>query len=275
MKLFRIFLLVICTVYLQAQSNSAVEASADIVFYSFDSVNDTLINAGILVSLEKDWHIYWRNSGDSGIPTSFEIELPENFSLTELKWPVPKIFEFEGYASYGYENKVLFPFQIILPTERILNSFPIKVKLKSLICKDVCKPFNTEVSKVFDLNSNYQSSTEIKELFENTLNHIPEKNFFIDIDAKEIADKVLMNITSQRLNLKKIKTLHFIPYENGIFRNSLTQNFKWNNESIQLEIEYDQFKTKTPELIGGILLLEISSEEGVKKVGYEISVKLN
>lgn len=275
MKQIRIFLLVICSMYLQAQSNSAVEASAEIVFDSFDSVNDSLINAGILISLEKDWHIYWRNSGDSGIPTSFEIELPENFKLTELKWPVPKIFEFEGYASYGYENKVLFPFQIILSTERTLNSFPIRVKVKSLICKDVCKPFNTEVSKVFDLNSTHQSLTEIKEIFKNALNQIPEKNTFIEIDAKEIADKVLMNITSQRLNLKKIKTLHFIPYENGIFRNSLNQNFRMNNDSIELIVEYDQFKTKTPELIEGILLLEISSEEGVKKVGYEISVKLN
>ncbi len=189
MKHFGIFLLVICTVYLQAQSNSAVEASADIVFDSFDSVNDTLINAGILVSLEKDWHIYWRNSGDSGIPTSFDIELPDNFKLKELKWPIPKIFEFEGYASYGYENKVLFPFQIILPTERTLNSFPIRVKLKSLICKDVCKPFNTEVSKVFDLNTSYQPSTEIKELFRNTLNHIPEKIFLLRLMQKKLQTK--------------------------------------------------------------------------------------
>lgn len=275
MKLILIPIIILLSLSVKAQIGSVTEASAEIVFDTFDANKDTVINAGILVSLENGWHIYWKNSGDSGIPTSFEVELPSEIKSSEIKWPDPKIFEFEGYASYGYENKVLFPFQIILPTERTLNSFPIRVKLKSLICKDVCKPFNTEVSKLFDLNTSYQPSTEIKELFRNTLNHIPEKNFFIEIDAKEIADKVLLSVTSQRLNLKKIKSIHFIPYENGIFRNSLSQNFKWNDESIQLEIEYDQFKTKTPDLIEGILLLEISSEEGVKKVGYEISVKLN
>lgn len=259
---------------IQAQFNSSSESGAEIVFNSFEPTKDTLINAGILVSLENGWHIYWKNSGDSGMPTSFEFELPSDFKLQEIKWPIPKIFEFEGYASYGYEDKVLFPFQIIIPRTKSYQSLEISVKIKSLICKDVCKPFNTEIRKVFDLNSAFSPSTEIKELFRNTLSQLPQKDDLIEIEARESLDKILIKINSQRLNLNRIINVHFIPFENGIFKNSLNQNYTKKNNSIELLVEYDQFKTNTPEIIQGILIFEVLSEDRNKKFGYEINERL-
>lgn len=266
--------LILFTTSLLAQYGSADEARAEIIFDSFNPDSDTIINAGILITLEKDWHIYWRNSGDSGIPTSFNFDVPEEIKITEVQWPIPKIFEFEGYASYGYENKVVFPFQIKIPFDKTLNSLEVAVEIKSLICKDLCKPFNTEVRKILDLKSAYNPPIEIKELFIKALNQLPEKNEVVNVDAIGYSDKILIKINSQRLNTAKIKSAHFIPYENGIFRNSLNQEFTKNSDSIVLNVEYGQFRTKTPESIEGILIFEIRSEEGIKKISYEINEKL-
>lgn len=262
------------TTTLIGQYSSALEAKAEIIFDSFNPDSDTIINAGILITLEKDWHIYWRNPGDSGILTSLNFKVPEEIKLSEVQWPIPKIFEFEGYASYGYEDKVLFPFHIKIPYDKTLNSFEIAVEIKSLICKDLCKPFNAEVRKVSDLKSEYNPPTEIKELFTKTLNQLPEKNEFIKVEAIGHSDKISMKIISQRLNTAKVKSAHFIPYENGIFRNSLNQEFTKNSDSIVLNVEYDQFKTKIPESLEGILIFEVLAEEGIKKVGYEIKERL-
>jgi thiol:disulfide interchange protein DsbD len=265
--------LFVLTFSVKAQLNIS-EASAEIVFDTFKSENDSVINAGVLVTLEKDWHIYWRNPGDSGMPTSFEFEVPHEIKLTEIKWPIPKIFEFDGFASYGYEEKVLFPFQIFLPEEKTFNSFEIKLKIKSLICKDVCKPFNTEVKQTFDIRKNYNPSKEINELFVRTASLIPEKNDLINLTAKSDSEKVLITFNSSRINAGRIKVIHFIPFENGLFKNSLNQKFSKINNSIELIIEYDQYRIKTPELVEGILLIEINSEEGNKKIGYEIIHKI-
>lgn len=273
MKYISIIILLF-TFSIKAQIGFSNEAQAKIVFLDYNPDIDSLINAGILVTLDKDWHIYWRNSGDSGIPTLFEFELSPNYKITEIKYPLPKIFEFDGYASYGYDEKVLFPFQIILPSHSDSDLLTLTVKIKSLICKDVCKPFNTELKKVFDIKSSYSSPQEIVELFRITNEQLPKQNDLLNLEVEESDDKILFKINSQRLNLGKVKHLHFIPYENGIFRNSLNQEFSRRENSLQLSVDYDQFKTKIPDLVTGILLMEMSTEDGLIKYGFEISEKL-
>ncbi|MCX8106209.1 MAG: protein-disulfide reductase DsbD family protein [Ignavibacterium album] len=261
------------SVRLSAQSVTG-EAKADIILDSFDIEKDSVIQAGILVTLENGWHIYWRNSGDSGMPTTFEFNVPDGIKVIEIQWPVPKIFEFEGYASYGYEDKVLFPFKLILSKENYDKPFLINVKLKSLICKDVCKPYNDELKKEIDLNQSIVSSSDINEIFKQTFENLPEENKIFSISAKDFSDKILLTLNSDRINFSKLSNVHFIPYENGISKNSLNQKFTRNKNSIELSVEYDQFRTKTPESIEGLLILNILTEEGMRQIGYEIKQKL-
>lgn len=275
MKKFLFYFIVVLqfSIILSAQSVTG-EAKADIILDSFDIEKDSVIQAGILVTLEDGWHIYWRNSGDSGMPTSFEFDFSDGIKVTEIQWPVPKIFEFEGYASYGYEDKVLFPFKLILSKENYDKPFLINVKLKSLICKDVCKPYNDELKKEIDLNQSIVSSSDINEIFKQTFENLPEENKIFSISAKDFSDKILLTLNSDRINFSKLSNVHFIPYENGIFKNSLNQKFTWNKNSIELSVEYDQFRTKTPESIEGLLILNILTEEGMRQIGYEIKQKL-
>src|SRR6266566_4026604 len=44
---------------------------------------------GVLYKIEPGWHIYWRYSGDSGIPTKIEWHLPPGFKVHDLQWPLP------------------------------------------------------------------------------------------------------------------------------------------------------------------------------------------
>ncbi len=276
MKLSLIFIISFFAVTenISAQDSSVNEANAEIILNSFNPDSDTVINAGILITLKKDWHIYWLNPGDSGMPTSFQIKLPDDIKITEMQWPTPKIFEFEGYASYGYEDKVLFPFSILLPPGKNIQTLEIIAEIKSLICKDVCKPFNEEVKKVFELNTTYFAPPEIRNLFNNMLYELPEKNELLNIEVIGYSEKIIMSIISQRINPMKIKSAHFIPYENGIFKNSLNQLFTIRSDSIELIVEYDQFNTLTPHSVEGILILEFMTEEGIRKSVYKINESL-
>src|ERR1700735_1486374 len=38
------------------------------------------------------WHIYWRNPGDSGLPTTIHWTLPAGFAAGDIQWPVPERF---------------------------------------------------------------------------------------------------------------------------------------------------------------------------------------
>ena len=45
-----------------------------------DFVPGTSINIGLKVSMDKGWHTYWRNPGDSGGPIEIDWELPKGFT---------------------------------------------------------------------------------------------------------------------------------------------------------------------------------------------------
>src|SRR3546814_6680551 len=40
---------------------------------------------------DPQWHVYWRNPGDSGIPTKLEWQLPKGIEAGEIVWPYPQI----------------------------------------------------------------------------------------------------------------------------------------------------------------------------------------
>ena len=44
--------------------------------------NESEIFLVVRFNLDKDWHTYWINPGDSGDPASFNWDLPEGFNIS-------------------------------------------------------------------------------------------------------------------------------------------------------------------------------------------------
>ena len=45
---------------------------------------------GLKIEHQPHWHTYWKNPGDSGLPTTLEWQLPAGVSAGEIAWPTPK-----------------------------------------------------------------------------------------------------------------------------------------------------------------------------------------
>lgn len=272
-KTIQIFLLLaLLSVALAAQTRS--NASAQIVVDSYSLEINQIIPIGILIELENDWHIYWRNPGDSGMPTSIDFNLPDGITISEIKWPAPKAFEYDGLASYGYEKQVLLLADLSVPKNYNLSSIEITANLKSLICKDVCIPFNTTVSTEIDLANNYRVEDQIIRLFIDARNNLPEVKHNIDFSVK-VDDKIItLIIQNTEINFAEIESLYFLPYDNGIFQNSIDQKFKQNENKTELTVEFDHFRIEEPKEIYGLLVYVFGNPNKSKKV-YEIIQLIN
>jgi thiol:disulfide interchange protein DsbD len=257
---------------LYAQQPTA--ANAEIVVNSYSLEKSRSVPIGILIELEKDWHIYWRNSGDTGIPTSIEFDLPKGISIKEIQWPVPKVFEFDGLASFGYEKQVLLLTELTIPENYQSNSVSIKANVKSLICKDVCIPFNTTVSKEIKLMNSSPAEQEISKLFAQTRINLPEVKNDFKLSVTLNDDQITLSIEKSVSNSSEIKSLYFLPYENGIFKNTAEQNFQIRDDGIELIVEYDQFKTEELRELFGILVLKFNDAAQSQKA-YEINKQIN
>ena len=58
------------------------------------------------LAVKPGWHVYWRNPGDSGLPTAIDWKLPSGFSAGQINWPVPEHFAQNGIGNYGYADTV-------------------------------------------------------------------------------------------------------------------------------------------------------------------------
>jgi thiol:disulfide interchange protein len=101
---------------------------------------------GVHFTLEKGWHIYYKNPGDVGLPTEALLTLPGGLSAGELEYPAPKKIVLDDMTSLGYEDTALLVSQIKSSANLKLNSkSAISAKVSWALCNDECIPGSADL----------------------------------------------------------------------------------------------------------------------------------
>lgn len=95
---------------------------------------------GLKIDHQPHWHTYWKNPGDSGLPTSFEWTLPAGVAAGEIEWPTPSRLPIGPLMNYGYEGTLLLPVAVTVPADFRGESLAVALRADWLVCKDVCIP---------------------------------------------------------------------------------------------------------------------------------------
>ena len=135
-----------CAGGVRAQSFAATHAKVSLLAEqnAFDPGHTAWV--GVLFDLEKGWHIYWVNPGDSGEAPKFQWQLPAGFRAGEVRWPVPVRIGTGIVIDYGYEGRVLLPLPLDVPaTYKAGTPVTLTAEVHYLICRDVCIPAKTQI----------------------------------------------------------------------------------------------------------------------------------
>lgn len=105
---------------------------------------------GVLFKIDPGWHIYWKNPGDSGLPTSITFNLPDGFATGKLNWPIPIKFTRPGnIVDFGYEDSLLLWTVVEAPHELNEDSaIPVHAEVSWLSCQEVCIPGQAKVELI-------------------------------------------------------------------------------------------------------------------------------
>ena len=95
---------------------------------------------GLQIEHQPHWHTYWKNPGDSGLPTTLTWQLPTGVAAGEIAWPTPKKLPIGPLVNYGYEGKLLLPVPATVSPSFNGKTLNIKLSAQWLVCKDVCIP---------------------------------------------------------------------------------------------------------------------------------------
>lgn len=102
------------------------------------------LQLGLLLTHQPDWHTYWKNPGDSGLPTQLDWQLPAGLDAGEIAWPAPRKFPLGNLANYGYDGQVLLPVAITVPpgwrAEPLATEATFQLHASWLVCRQECIP---------------------------------------------------------------------------------------------------------------------------------------
>ena len=101
---------------------------------------------GLHLKAEPGWHTYWKNPGDSGLPTRLTWKLPDGFEAAPIEWPYPRPFSQGPVTSYGYERDVLLPVRVTPPAS-LAPGQPVTLAARAdwLECREQCLPGRAEL----------------------------------------------------------------------------------------------------------------------------------
>ncbi|MBX3113204.1 MAG: hypothetical protein KF836_01435 [Fimbriimonadaceae bacterium] len=223
---------------------------------------------GVRVSMDDGWHIYWKNPGDSGIPTKINWNLPKGWKVSDMKWPTPHAIEAEGFTSFGYDNSVLFMTRIVTPKDaKIGSKILVSADMEFLICKESCLPGNAKLSMFLNVGeAALIKPTKWAEEFERTAFHLPRSAANWKLSARKV-DSVIV-LSGQHPDYAQIGALRFFGEEPGVFdTGALPPAISRSAGVFTLNIPISPYASEIPTQIKGVLT-------GFGTHSYEISVPI-
>jgi thiol:disulfide interchange protein/DsbC/DsbD-like thiol-disulfide interchange protein len=104
------------------------------------------------LEMKPGWHVYWRNPGDSGLPTEIAWTLPPGFIAGAIEWPTPERFVVDNIGNYGYAGAVDLLVPITAPPDpktagpKPGGEAPVAAHATWLVCSDICIPGEADLS---------------------------------------------------------------------------------------------------------------------------------
>lgn len=126
---------------------------------------------GLRFQMEKGWHIYWQNPGDSGEPPKIQWQVPAEFRVGTIEWPAPKKLTAPSIVDYGYEDEVTLFAPLSVPSNlRDGGRVRLGASVNWLVCREMCIPGKAQLLLTLPVNSKVKgwkgtaSSAEVAEM---------------------------------------------------------------------------------------------------------------
>ena len=105
------------------------------------------LTVALRLAIDKGWHTYWKNPGDSGLPTTLEWKLPAGVAAGPIEWPAPHLLPAGPLLNYGYENEVLHLVTLTTAPDFLSRrDVTLAARADWLVCKETCIPEGADLT---------------------------------------------------------------------------------------------------------------------------------
>jgi DsbC/DsbD-like thiol-disulfide interchange protein len=212
----------------------------------------------LVFNLEKGWHVYWVNPGDSGEPPRVRWTLPAGFRAGAIRWPYPTRLGSASVVDYGYEDRVALLLPIYAPAALQPNSTAtFGATVDWLVCREICVPDKAQVSLSLPVRNDMPGrSPAQQELFDGTRKKLPKplpRSW--RVRAESVKDHFVLSIETGRAEPDAV----FFPLVPGQIENAAQQIAAPSTRGVRLTLQKSEQLLKPIQTLRGVLVLSPGS----------------
>ena len=213
---------------------------------------------GLQLTHQPDWHTYWKNPGDSGLPIAVQWTLPTGITAGDIAWPVPKKIPIGNLANYGFDGTVLLPVPLSISTafkpEANNNEIDVKLKANWLVCRKECIPEEGEFAlKISVKGSTAANSAAFNKAFAAQPQPVPGGTGGTSDSSVQIEGSTI-KLTVQGLPAAlRGKTLEFFPETPEVIETAAQWTQKWDGAVWSAQVPLSAERSNSPSVMPVVL----------------------
>jgi thiol:disulfide interchange protein DsbD len=223
---------------------------------------------GLQLTHTPEWHTYWKNSGDSGLPTELQWTLPAGVTAGDIAWPTPRKFPLGTLANYGYDGKVLLPVPLTIDPSFTGTHIDVKLYAAWLSCRKECIPEEGN----FTLRIPVQGSTALHGMaFEAAFAAAPKDQPASDSALKP--ETGFLNVALANLPAAwRGQTLEFFPETAGLIEPGAAWTQAWDGDRWTARVPLSAHRSEAPAELALVVAQAQPPGEGAGSPGVRLSV---
>ncbi len=200
---------------------------------------------GLQITHAPEWHTYWLNPGDSGLPTELEWQVPAGVVPGDIQWPTPRKFPLGDLANYGYDGTVVLPVPLTIDTHFSASTLQVEVLATWLICRLECIP--EEARFQLQLPTQMSWATH-REAFEAAWSAMPVDQAASDSRLSVHNERLEVMLTGLPADWRG-QPLEFFPETPGLIEPGADWQQQWEEGLWRASIPLSQFRSASPEAV--------------------------
>ncbi|MBK9115764.1 MAG: thioredoxin family protein [Betaproteobacteria bacterium] len=171
------------------------------------------------------WHTYWRNPGDSGLPTTLAWKLPAGVAAGDIQWPAPHALPAGPLVNFGYEGEVLLLTDVKVAADaRPGDTLALAAKAEWLVCRETCIPEEAQLELMLPVSDRADPYPQWGQAIAATRGALPAPAPGWLAAARGDGQKVIVTLTGPAGAVAPAG-VHFFPFDEGRIEPSAKQAF--------------------------------------------------
>jgi thiol:disulfide interchange protein DsbD len=188
------------------------------------------------LSMDRGWHTYWRNPGDSGLPTTLAWNLPQGLSAGPIEWPAPRALPVGPLMNFGYEGEVLL-LSTVSAGRDVAGGKTVTLSARAdwLVCKEICIPEGADLSLTLPVADVADADPRWSGPIASARAALPRPLEGLSASALGTGREVVLMLTGKNLTGDPGE-VYFFPYAAGLIEPSAKQTLARDGDALKITL---------------------------------------